>query len=65
MLRAQSDETVAWLNDGYLSTPLPRVEMSEEVPNKAGQKKRLRNWLMSYMTPQAMRAIGWALIDVG
>lgn len=65
MLRAQADETVAWLNDGYLSTPLPRAEMPEEVPNKAGQKKRLRNWLMSYMTPQAMRAIGRALIDVG
>jgi hypothetical protein len=66
VIRQKAQDSVAWLNATCLSEAerLPEVPSSGTLPTPAEMRRRLRDWLFSYLTPEAIQVIASELIPV-
>jgi hypothetical protein len=67
VVRSRAKAATAWLNQAYFpqKAEMPSATEFEEEPDISELRARLRDWLLAYLTPDAIREIGREIVDLG
>lgn len=59
VIRERARPTVKWLNAAYMDgqVPIDPGEPMAEMPSQRELRRRLRNWLLNYLTPEAVQVV--------